>query len=1140
MDQDFDDEDLHLLSESSLPLMSTSYTNNTFVRNNNRRRSIKSQKNISSDNPILHEEDTSLLTRANIGDIIRLKDGTRKKYNGSTWRRMCSQVNCSYYSQSEGLCKLHLNELKTQNSSRNNNSTIHNDDNILPIDEVLSKQNEPKKGDIIILLNGIRKIYDGRHYRRICAKLTCTKTVHGNPEYQNGLCSDHYQELHVKNLSELKSSSQDTLSTPSNSKVSSSSRKRRRLNSPSSSIPSQVPMTSNIQISISKPNHRLSIAAIPPSVDINNPKKGDIIVMENGSRKKFDGVVWRKICSMSGCLIAAQRDELCRKHFLKLNGKPNNGSTNDFIESVTMVTPLSKSISSMSTSSTDEKSADRRYKLLFVLSDILRPIWTQKLIELKSLSKQDKTIYYIFHKIHDYNEIKILLKQLEYFLKKLAPHMCCIWSNKDDLPEYNEQLAQRIYAQQNIQTQSQQQQHLQQQQISTINTNNNLYLRSALTGRLNEQTPHQQQQQQTIHHAHSYPNISSYAQSPFGHSNALNTSLGGGINPAADFTLSSPSPSVPTSGSLFSSSMHNIPPTPLITNSTNPNQQFFLSATSLSSITDLLQEIDYYRTICHMIERLIELLSLWQIINEHRTDMLIERLPESYLTLFNGTSGPFTVRTLLELDTLFYDTLIAALLTSYEQNESIFDQLMGRLVDECPKLCPIEKLILYKVDLFLKPSTTSITNQSINDQHQRLKQACQLYKQVCDRVNITSFAMTLYTFRMYDELLDLCVTAGTKRDPCNQALNYYYGQLDDQQQYIDVYQRCSECYQSLIDILELLYQRDGDNILKTNDGSLTLNEFIRHCLSYDDEFLHVKLFDWMMNKQFNEKIKSYRQITPYLERFIRYRLKLTNFNDYITLDVAIAVLQVVKDYTTLCQVLLHLIDLSDPRVTFADRLCYLAEALQIARSANATLLSTSQQIKPSNDSQLSELIPTLEQRLQTAFVQKQIYTDLQMYMRALETHTITSTSINEDLQQYIQHVQDSIKKLNLALFDATELFVDYAQKYELYECQLLLLQLDGNEEPTILQTIWRRLLRKEVNDLFPSATNLTGGNYERIMILQQHLIERLRNCRKKRLRLPMDFIRSELKQIVHTINNLSDHGDTISSEDFSNQILSDL
>ncbi|CAF0935322.1 unnamed protein product [Rotaria sordida] len=366
MNQDFDDdEDLHLLSESSLPLISTSYTNNTFIRNNNRRQcSIRSQKNISSNNQILHEDDTSLLTQANTGDIIRLKDGTRKKYNGSSWRRMCSKINCSYYSQSEGLCKLHLNELKTRNLSMNNNTKIHNDNDILLTNKILSKQNEPKKGHIITLLNGIRKIYDGRHYRRICANPICTIIVHGSHEYQNGLCPNHYHEFHAKNLLELKSS-QNTLSIPSNSIVSSSLRKRRRLNSPSSMIPSQVPMTSNIQISISKPNHRLSIAAIPPSVDINNPRKGDIIEMENGSRKKFDGVVWRKICSLPGCLIAAQRDELCRKHFIKLNGKPNNGSNNDINESVTMVTPLSKSISSVSTSSsTDEKSESRTSKKL--------------------------------------------------------------------------------------------------------------------------------------------------------------------------------------------------------------------------------------------------------------------------------------------------------------------------------------------------------------------------------------------------------------------------------------------------------------------------------------------------------------------------------------------------------------------------------------------------------------------------------------------------------------------------------------------------------------------------------------------------------------------------------------------------------
>ncbi len=159
------------------------------------------------------------------------------------------------------------------------------------------------------------------------------------------------KRINQENLLLKIKSSPDSSPIPSPSIISSSSRKRRRRNSPSSNPPSQIPVLS----SLPKTNHRLSIAVIPPSVDINNPQKGDIIDMENGSRKKFDGVVWRKICSIPDCLIAAQRNELCRKHFIKLNGKPNNGS-NDIIGSVTMVPPVPKSIASMSTSSADEKS----------------------------------------------------------------------------------------------------------------------------------------------------------------------------------------------------------------------------------------------------------------------------------------------------------------------------------------------------------------------------------------------------------------------------------------------------------------------------------------------------------------------------------------------------------------------------------------------------------------------------------------------------------------------------------------------------------------------------------------------------------------------------------------------------------------
>jgi hypothetical protein len=171
---DDDDDDLRLLSERILPLTSASYTNHTSSRN----RSLKPQKSLSFDNQIYHE-DVSLPTTANTGDIIQMSDGTRKKYNGSSWRRMCSKPNCSYYTQSQGLCKPHLAALKKRKNSKN-------DHEMPTIDQILSEQDEPKKGDIITLSNGIRKKYDGRQYRRVCAKANCTIVVHGSLEYQNG------------------------------------------------------------------------------------------------------------------------------------------------------------------------------------------------------------------------------------------------------------------------------------------------------------------------------------------------------------------------------------------------------------------------------------------------------------------------------------------------------------------------------------------------------------------------------------------------------------------------------------------------------------------------------------------------------------------------------------------------------------------------------------------------------------------------------------------------------------------------------------------------------------------------------------------------------------------------------------------
>lgn len=160
-----DDDDDHHRSSSSSP-----------------RHRYRSSKNLSLINSI-HSEEISLPTTAMPGDIIQLNDGTRKKYNGSSWRRMCSKPNCSHYTQSQGLCKPHLAALQKRKI----------DQDMSTMEQVLSKQTNPKRGDIITLSNGIRKKYDGRQYRRVCAKKNCTTVVHGSLEYQNGFVQFNFR-----------------------------------------------------------------------------------------------------------------------------------------------------------------------------------------------------------------------------------------------------------------------------------------------------------------------------------------------------------------------------------------------------------------------------------------------------------------------------------------------------------------------------------------------------------------------------------------------------------------------------------------------------------------------------------------------------------------------------------------------------------------------------------------------------------------------------------------------------------------------------------------------------------------------------------------------------------------------------------
>ncbi|CAF0848157.1 unnamed protein product [Didymodactylos carnosus] len=241
----------------------------------------------------------------------------------------------------------------------------------------------PVKGDVIILENGIRKKFDGRQYRRLCDRDNCLTSVQGPIYYTNGLCPKHWQDSQLNatesdpahqsqpqqqyyyqksdrtsthqrtnSMEKIDTNGRPTITTTTPSAVTgtllltsqkvkvagrrakSSMSKKRRLVSSGSTVP--------------KPSRRLTVAATSSSVNLNNPTKGDVVLLENGSRKKFDGVVWRKTCSLSHCFIAAQKNELCRKHYLQYNGQldvaiRDNNNEHSTVSKKKSTSPMEKS-----------------------------------------------------------------------------------------------------------------------------------------------------------------------------------------------------------------------------------------------------------------------------------------------------------------------------------------------------------------------------------------------------------------------------------------------------------------------------------------------------------------------------------------------------------------------------------------------------------------------------------------------------------------------------------------------------------------------------------------------------------------------------------------------------------------------------
>lgn len=100
-----------------------------------------------------------------------------------------------------------------------------------------------------------------------------------------------------------------------------------------------------------------------------------------------------------------------------------------------------------------------------------------------------------------------------------------------------------------------------------------------------------------------------------------------------------------------------------------------------------------------------------------------------------------------------------------------------------------------------------------------------------------------------------------------------------------------------------------------------------------------------------------------------------------------------------------------------------------------------------------ELLHDLEEKMEVARVQLQIV-DALAGMRT----------------QAPAEVESALSRLNADLLDISQLYQDYAEPYELWECQLAILHCAGHPDHMLIETMWENIIDAEIRKTHDLST----------------------------------------------------------------------
>jgi len=482
----------------------------------------------------------------------------------------------------------------------------------------------------------------------------------------------------------------------------------------------------------------------------------------------------------------------------------------------------------------------------------------------------------------------------------------------------------------------------------------------------------------------------------------------------------------------------------------------------VETVDPVTLERESLNSLMRLLTRCIEVLNLYKLLYEHQFSTVCANLaadPQLKLSVM-------TFRDLIVLGNDMTTNIASALVRRYLDDNITTDAISRKLHELCPSIFRQENALQAKAHEMILQSRAIMDKL---DKERMMNEAVSLLKKIGIRLDLQAVCDLLHSARAYRYIVDICLFIAEKRDPLNLAgfhqsriLNSTMDDGEERNRATAVTYRM-DCYTKIIDTLDRLLNKED------------FEEVFESCIKSTDELFHTKLYEWLCEKNLSTRLLEVQ--SPYVESFLKKKAESDTFSTNY-LDLIWKFYERRGNFFGAAQVLDKLASRPCTDYGLDERLEYLSRAKGCIEALAAP----------------GEYLHDLEEKMEVVRIQIQIFKKLK---ELPETPT----------------VQEAISQLNYTLSDLTQLYQNYAQKFNLYDCQLAILECGNHYDPILIEKLWKNIIDEVL------LNNSQESSDTQLYILSNRIESLGKMLMPSERFFPVYFIIAYLEFKTHSYNN---------------------